>query len=293
MSTMMTAEIAARDVAEEGVSVAVTVPATAKPGMPVKVTVRLAEAATGAPLTNLSRSHEVWMHLIATRTDLGTFAHVHPSPTGRPGELATTMTFPTAGDYQVNTEFRLRGQMGDLHDRTVIHVAGPVPAPVQLAVSDRTRVVDGVEVTLDGDVQAGRTSDLRFRFRDAETRRPVTNLRPYLAAAGHVVVMRADGQTFAHEHADVRDSNGNPVFALPGQRFGPELDVHAEFHAPGLYQLWGQFRLDSGRVITVPFTVDATAAESSNAVSTKAEAGAPGATTAEATTAGSTTEGNH
>jgi Cu+-exporting ATPase len=69
--------------------------------------------------------------------------------------------------------------------------------------------------------------------------------------------MRADGQTFAHEHADVEDENGNPVFALPGQTFGPELDVHAQFHTPGLYQLWCQFRLDDGRVITVPFTVDA------------------------------------
>jgi Cu+-exporting ATPase len=215
------------------------------------------DADTGRPVTDLSRSHEVWMHLIATRADLGTFSHVHPEPTGRPGVLAATMTFPTAGDYVVNTEFRLRGAMGDLHDRTVVHVAGGAPTPVTLAESSRTRVVDGVEVTLEGDVHAGRTADLRFRFRDAENGRPVTNLRPYLAAAGHVVVMRADGQTFAHEHADVRDEDGDPVFALPGQEFGPDLDVHADLHTPGLYRVWGQFRLGDGRVITVPFTVRA------------------------------------
>jgi hypothetical protein len=34
---------------------------------------------------------------------------------------------------------------------------------------------------------------------------------------------------YAHEHAEVTDSRGRPVFALPGQTFGPELDVHAEF----------------------------------------------------------------
>ena len=257
MSTMMTADIPAKDVAEDGVKATVSVPVTAEPGVPVKVTVRLADAATGQPLTDLSRSHEVWMHLIATRADLGTFTHVHPEPTGRPGELTTTMTFPTAGDYLVNTEFRLRGAMGDLHDRTVVRVAGDAPVPVRLTEGPRTRVVNGVEVTLEGDVQAGATSDLRFRIRDARTGRPVSNLRPYLAAAGHVVVMRADGQTFAHEHADVRDEDGNPVFALPGQRFGPDLDVHAEFPTPGIYQVWGQFRLDSGEVLTVPFTVDA------------------------------------
>jgi P-type Cu+ transporter len=47
------------------------------------------------------------------------------------------------------------------------------------------------------------------------------------------------------------------VFALPGQEFGPELDVHAEFATPGTYRLWAQFRLADGDVLTVPFTVEA------------------------------------
>ncbi|WP_448613291.1 hypothetical protein [Modestobacter sp. URMC 112] len=62
--------------------------------------VQLTDAATGDPLTDLARSHQVWMHLIATRADLGTFARVHPEPTGRPGELAVELVFPTPGDYR-------------------------------------------------------------------------------------------------------------------------------------------------------------------------------------------------
>ncbi len=69
--------------------------------------------------------------------------------------------------------------------------------------------------------------------------------------------MRADGATFAHEHAEVEDEDGRPVFATPGQDFGPELDVHAGFDIPGVYQMRGQFRLADGDVLTVPFTVDA------------------------------------
>ncbi len=69
--------------------------------------------------------------------------------------------------------------------------------------------------------------------------------------------MRGDGETFAHEHAEVEDNDGRPVFALPGQEFGPELDVHAEFDTPGTYQLWGQFRRADGSVMTVPYTVEA------------------------------------
>ncbi|GAB3435986.1 hypothetical protein GCM10027517_05470 [Phycicoccus ginsengisoli] len=258
MSTMMTADVEPVEAAEDGVRVSVELPDTATAGTPTKVRVRLTDAATGAPVTNLSRSHEVWMHLIATRTDLGTFTHVHPERTTTPGVLATTITFPTGGDYIVNTEFRLRGRMGDLHQRTIVHVTGPTPAPVQLRPSDRARVVAGLEVTMTGEVAAGTASDLHFTFRDAHTGKPITTLRPYLAAAGHVVVMRADGATFTHQHADVRDANGNPVFALPGQTFGPDLPVHVTFNTPGLYQVWGQFRLATGQVITVPFTVNAT-----------------------------------
>ena len=64
----------------------------------------------GRTITDLTRTHEVWMHLIATRDDLGTFAHVHPEPTGRPGELAVVVTFPTAGTYDFHTEFASRGR---------------------------------------------------------------------------------------------------------------------------------------------------------------------------------------
>ena len=101
------------------------------------------------------------------------------------------------------------------------------------------------------------SSDLTFSLADARSGQPLHNLQPYLAAVGHVVIMRADGQTFAHEHADVRDSSGAPVFALPGTTFGPGLPVHAHFEEAGTYRLRGQFRLGSGRVITAPFTVQA------------------------------------
>jgi P-type Cu+ transporter len=167
------------------------------------------------------------------------------------------VTFPTAGTYVVNTEFRQQGEMADVHQRQLVTIAGNPPLPVTLAAGPRTVVVDGIEVELGGEAGVGEPSDLHFTFTDATTGKPVDDLQPYLAAAGHVVVMKSGAQTFAHEHAEVEDAQGRTVFALPGQTFGPELDVHAEFDTPGLYQLWGQFRLADGNVITVPFTVDA------------------------------------
>jgi Cu+-exporting ATPase len=258
MSEMMTAEVPPVAAADAGADVRLDVPSTTRPGEPTRVVATVVDAASGEPIGDITRSHEAWMHLIATREDLGTFAHVHPLPTGRPGQLAVEITFPTAGRYVVNTEFRRQGEMSDVHSRQVITVAGPEPQPVVLTEGPRTAVVNGIRVDLEGDVEVGGRSDLDLTLSDAETGRPVDDLQPYLAAAGHVVVMRADGQTFAHEHAEVDDEDGRPVFALPGQTFGPELDVHAEFPTAGVYRLWAQFRLADGDVITVPFTVRAT-----------------------------------
>ncbi|SHN74808.1 Cu+-exporting ATPase [Geodermatophilus obscurus] len=258
MSEMMTAEVPPTDATDAGVDVRLDLPADVRPGQLTRLVATVVDSGTGEPVEDLTRSHEAWMHLIATREDLGTFAHVHPQPTGEPGQLAVEVTFPTAGRYVVDTEFRRQGEMSDVHSRQVITVAGTAPEPVVLTAGPRVVEVDGVRVELEGDVEAGGRSDLDFTFTDAATGRPIDDLQPYLAAAGHVVVMRADGQTFAHEHAEVEDASGRPVFALPGQTFGPELDVHADFATAGTYQLWAQFRLADGGVITAPFTIEAT-----------------------------------
>jgi P-type Cu+ transporter len=257
---MMTTDVPPVDAAEAGVTVDYRLPTAPRPGERIRVVITLRDAATGRPVTSLTRTHEVWMHLIATRQDLGTFANVHPEPTGRPGELAVSLTFPTAGTYDFHTEFARQGSMANILDRHTLTVAGPrPPTSSPLAAGPRERVVDGVRVTLSGQARADATSDLTFSFTDARTGEPYDRLEPYLAAAGHIVVLRAGGGDFAHEHAEGQDSHGRPVFALPGTRFGPELDTHFHFHTAGVYQLWAQFRLADGHVITVPFTVQATA----------------------------------
>jgi Cu+-exporting ATPase len=259
MTVMMTAETEPLDADDAHVAVDVHVPADAVPGRPATVVLRVSDTRTGRWVDDIGRSHEEWIHLIVTRHDLGTFAHVHPQPTGRPGEFAVPVTFPTAGRYDLHAEFRRKGQMSDVlaTARAVVADANATPdEPVR--ESGRVQVVDGVRVELTGEAEAGHRSRLTYRFSDARTGAPVTTLQPYLAAAGHIVVMPADGHGFAHEHAEAEDADGNPVFALPTQTFGPDLDVHAAFPRPGLYRLWGQFRFADGTVVTTQFTVLAT-----------------------------------
>jgi Cu+-exporting ATPase len=255
MSTMMSTDIPPVDADEAGVHVQLIVPADVRAGTPTHLVVKLTAADTGAPVDDVGRSHEVWMHLIATRADLGTFAHVHPEPTGRAGEFAVRLTFPTPGRYVINSEFRRNGDMADVHQRQILAIPGRSPAARQLVPAGRTVSTHGVRVQLVGDAGVGQSSELAFVVSDERTGEPITNLQPYLAAAGHVVIMRGDGATFAHEHAEVRGSDGKLVFTLPGQTFGPRLPFHHRFETPGTYRLWGQFRLASGEVITAPFTI--------------------------------------
>jgi Cu+-exporting ATPase len=257
MSVMMSADIEPTSAEDAGADVQLEVPDGTRPGVPTRVTVTVVDAHTGEPIGDMTRSHDAWMHLIATRDDLGTFAHVHPEPTDKAGQLAVAITFPTAGRYIVNTEFRRQGQMNDVHQRQYVTVKGDTPPQVVLTESPREVVVEGVRIKLSGDAVVGSRSALHFVFRDQTTGKPIRDLQPFLAAPGHVVVMRADGATFAHEHAEVLDSRGRQVFAMPGTTFGPELEVHAQFPTASTYQVWGQFRAADGRVLTVPFTVTA------------------------------------
>ena len=96
MSVMMTADVPATDAADAGLDVRLDLPADVRPGQPTRLVATISTP-HGHPVEDLTRSHEAWMHLIATRADLGTFAHIHPEPTGQPGQLAVHITFPTAG----------------------------------------------------------------------------------------------------------------------------------------------------------------------------------------------------
>ncbi|MBX6748366.1 MAG: heavy metal translocating P-type ATPase [Micromonosporaceae bacterium] len=258
MSVMMQADVEPEHADDAGIDVDLQLPVGTEAGREATVLIRVTDAATGRPIEDVARSHEAWMHFVAIRADLGTFAHLHPEPTGRPGEFAVPVTFPTGGRYIIHTEFRRQGQMNDVIERHEIDVHGPIVESVTpTRPSARQQVIDGVRVQLDGEVTAGRSSRLTYRFTDAATGEPIDDLRPYLAAPGHVVIMPIDGSGFAHEHAEAYDEDGEPVFALPGTMFGPDLQLHVDLPRPGLYRLWGQFRTADGRVLTTVFTVAA------------------------------------
>ena len=259
MSEMMRADVEPVSPAVAGVRAAIAAPPLIRAGEPARLVYRL-QTADGRPLTDVGLSHEAWIHLVVLREDLTAFQHVHPQPTGAPGEFALDVVFPAPGRYALNSEFKRRGALRGVDFRQSVEVAGAPGAPGAAAAlrEDRTaKTVGGVRVELHGDARVGETSDLAFHFTDAATGAPLRDLQPYLAAAGHVIVADERLSTIEHGHGEAEDAAGGERWPLPGTRFGPEIGFHHRFPAPGLYKLWGQFRTADGQVITADFVVNA------------------------------------
>ncbi len=257
MSEMMQADVEAISPEMAGVHAELLSPAHIQSGVPVHLTYRLTDT-PGGPLTDLTLSHEEWIHLVMMRDDLTGFQHLHPQPTGTPGELDVEVTFPAPGLYTLNSEFRRRGSLRDVVFRQVVDVEGN-PEPVRLADDRAAKNIDGVRVALRGTPVVGEPSELEFVFSDAETGEPMANLKPYLAAAGHIIVASQGLYTIDHTHGEAEDSSGAMLWPLPATSLGPTINFHYRFPSPGLYKIWGQFQTADGRVITADFVVRARA----------------------------------
>jgi len=149
--------------------------------------------------------------------------------------------------------------------------------------ADKPKTIDGFTVALDteGKVNAGGKAHMSFNI--TKDGKPVTTLRPYLGAMGHLVIISQDGTQFVHAHpheggehgagghdahgghgaggADAKkDDHGGHGGAAPKaavQTGGPKVDFEAHFKEPGTYKAWGQFNVgttEKERVLTVPFT---------------------------------------
>jgi Cu+-exporting ATPase len=147
--------------------------------------------------------------------------------------------------------------MSDVHQRQYVTVTGDAPAPRadREPARGRRRRHPRRARRRRG---RRRASDLHFAFTDARTGEPVDDLQPFLAAAGHVVVMRADATTFATSTPRSRTARAGPHVACPAPPSVLSSTCHAQFdEPPAPTSCGGSSGTADGDVLTVPFTVDA------------------------------------
>ncbi|WP_167760518.1 hypothetical protein [Blastococcus sp. CT_GayMR16] len=120
--------------------------------------------------------------------------------------------------------------------------------PAPLPAESRTAEVDGYSVTLDGDLVSGEEWELTLSVtRDG---RPVTDLQPYLAAYGHLVVLRTGDLAYLHVHPSGEPGDG---VTEPG----PDITFFSTAPSSGTYRLFLDFK-HGDAVHTAAFTVSAT-----------------------------------
>ena len=204
----------------------------------------------GRAVTAFDTEHDKRMHLIVVRRDLSGFRHVHPKmdPDGI-WRVASPLDGP--GTYRAFADFKPTGGPA-LTLGADVQVAGVV-APRPLPEPAATAEVDGYTVRLNGHLAASGSSRLTFTV--TRNGRPVTDLRPYLGAYGHLVALRQGDLAYLHVHPDGAPGDGKT-------KPGPAVTFHAEAPSAGTYRLYLDFR-HGGRVHTAEIT---------------AVAGAPGAT---------------
>ncbi|MGI8627634.1 MAG: hypothetical protein ACR2J5_13875 [Geodermatophilaceae bacterium] len=198
----------------------------------------------GAAVTDFEVTHDKELHLIAVRRDMTGFQHVHP-------ELADDGTWHvplalTAGPWQVFADFAPAGHGETLILGADLAVPGgydPQPLPEPAAAAE----VDGYTVTLDGELKPGEESELTLSV--SWDGQPVTDLEPYLAAYGHLVVLRDGDLAYLHVHPG----------GMPGDGItepGPAITFYANVPSAGDYRLFLDFQHE-GVVRSAEFTARA------------------------------------
>lgn len=200
-------------------------------------------APTGEPLTVFTREHDKELHLIVVRQDLTGYQHLHPTM-APDGTWSVPLRLSSGGAYKAFSDFRPVGQAMAMTLAVDLFAAGPF-TPVPLPPPATTATVDGYQVHPQGEVVAGRESDLSLTV--TKDGRPVSDLQPHLAAYGHLVALRVGDLAYLHVHPDGAPGDGR----TPA---GPQIVFHADVPTPGAYRLFLDFK--HGDVVrTAEFTV--------------------------------------
>jgi len=191
----------------------------------------------GSAVTSYDVQHDKELHLIVVRRDLTGFQHVHPV-------RAADGTWSVDVDLTPGV-WRVLADTAPADGEPVVLGADlTVPGdlvPQPLGAQSLRASVDGYDVTLGGLLRAGTGTELALTV--ARGGEPVTDLEPYLGAAGHLVALRAGDLGYLHVHPE--EDGGS----------GPVVRFHTAFPSPGTYRLFLDFQ-HGGVVRTAVFTVE-------------------------------------
>jgi hypothetical protein len=198
----------------------------------------------GRSVTDYRKTHDKDLHLIVVRRDMTGFQHVHPKLGG--DGIWTVSLALGSGQWRVFADFQPAGldeaiTLGADLSVEGAYAAKPLPASAPVAR------VDDYSVSLKGRLVAGKESTLTLSV--SKDGKPVTDLQTYLAAYGHLVVLRDDDLAYLHVHPEGAPGDGSTA---PG----PDITFTTTAPSRGTYRLFLDFRHEDS-VRTAEFSATA------------------------------------
>lgn len=234
-------------------------PDNAQPNQDVSLKFRVYDAENGNPVDYFHILYAKEVHCIIVNSQLNYFSHIHPIQ-DQQNEFEITTQFPQTGIYHIYLEFQPFGGIEQQIGFTFQVGQNQQPQfSTQPADKTLTKVFENYAVTLDthGTLSAQAMSlgqdTISFEIKNAKTGQPITTLKPYLDAFGHLTMIDEKTYNFIHVHPSnltvpPPDSNGGPIVNfLPIGIYGP--------FKRGTYRMFAEFNPD-GNLFTADFTVD-------------------------------------
>lgn len=234
-----------------------TTPKVFKAGEKVTLRFSIFHPATDAQVKDFAIMHDMPFHLFVVSQDFEHFDHIHPEKL-KDGSFTIETTLTRPGYYKIFCDFFPIGGSPQVAHLNLVTAGykGDLAASTARLTPDSTFVksLEGTrfELALDPEKPfAGRPAELKYKIFDAKSNEPIKDLKPYLGAWGHTLILSADGSDYLHSHPIEMIPEEIDRSTLTGK---PEVAFETFFPHPGPYRIWSQF-MRGEKLITVSFTV--------------------------------------
>ena len=234
-----------------------TTPRLVKAGEKVKLRFTIYHPETEAQIKNFAIMHDMPFHLFVVSQDFAHFDHIHPEKQ-EDGSFTIETILPQAGYYKIFCDYFPVGGTPQVAHLNLVTAGynGDLNAAGAKLVADKTltKTLSGTRFELKIDPEkpfAGKPAELKYKLTDEKTGEPVKNLRPYLGAWGHTLILSEDGTDYLHSHPSEMIPEDVDRTKLVNS---PEVAFETFFPHPGHYRIWSQF-LREEKLITVSFTI--------------------------------------
>jgi heavy metal-binding protein len=234
-------------------------PPTPKPNEKLRLRFSVFNPKSGQQARDFQIMHDQLFHLFVVSQDLNEFQHIHPE-FNPDGSFSIETVLPQAGRYKLYADV-YPSDGGPQVSQTSIVTAGYksdlfASKPRLVPDTNLVRTIDGMKIELKitpEEIISGQPVTLKYHLTESATGLPVRDLRPYLAAWGHTLILSDDQSDYVHSHPEELVPEAANKSELRG---GPDVTFGAFLPHPGLYKMWTQF-LRGNTLTTVSFIIKA------------------------------------